>query len=176
MAADKGNRLFRRWHGADDRIGCAHVSYGARPDILIRQHQRIDVIDVEANQLSCPAPHRGNRNSYREALAMPSYWTNLAADRAISHDTKTRDEQSLRAWYKSPTWKAIKRHRLVQEPNCRHCAQEGRTVVATHVDHVEPHRGQWQRFAKYENTQSLCARHHNSHRRHDCSSSAMTPH
>jgi len=124
-----------------------------------------------ANQLTCPAPRREKTRPrkphfiIREALAMPSYGTNLVADRASGHDTKTRAEQSWRAWYKLPTWKAIKRHRLVQEPNCRHCAQEGRTVIATHVDHVEPHRGQWSRFTKYENTQSLCTRHHNSHRR-----------
>ena len=120
-----------------------------------------------ANQLTCPAPQRGKTRPreprfIRGARAMPSYGANLVIDRASR--LETRAEQSWRAWYKSPTWKAIKRHRLIQEPNCRHCAQEGRAVIAKHVDHVEPHRGQWSRFTKYENTQSLCARHHNSHR------------
>ena len=78
---------------------------------------------------------------------MPSYGSNLTADRAGNRDVKIGAEHSWRAWYKSPTWKAIKRHRLIQERNCRHCSQEGRTVIATHVDHVEPHRGQWPRFA-----------------------------
>jgi hypothetical protein len=43
----------------------------------------------------------------------------------------------------------------------RHCIIEGRTVAASYVDHVDPHRGQWLLFFKYENTQSLCAHHHN---------------
>jgi hypothetical protein len=45
-------------------------------------------------------------------------------------------------------------------PQCRQCAIEGRAVAASHVDHIEPHLGQWLLFFKYENTQSLCARHH----------------
>ena len=96
---------------------------------------------------------------------MPPYGTSLAAAHELRQHTKTRGEQPWRSWYKSPTWKAIKRHRLGQEPNCRDCAQEGRTVIAVHVDHVEPHLGQWLLFAKYENTQSLCARHYNSKKR-----------
>jgi 5-methylcytosine-specific restriction enzyme A len=96
---------------------------------------------------------------------MPAYGTHLVADRVGRHKPKIKIEPSWRAWYKSPTWKAIKRHRLVQEPYCRQCALEGRTVPATHVDHIESHRGQWAQFTKYENTQSLCPRHHNAHRR-----------
>jgi len=55
----------------------------------------------------------------------------------------------------------MRRHRLAEEPLCRHCTIEGRTVAASYVDHVDPHRGQWLLFFKYENTQSLCAHHHN---------------
>jgi 5-methylcytosine-specific restriction protein A len=94
---------------------------------------------------------------------MPHYSTGLAIDRD-RNDTTRRAEPPWRSWYKSPIWKSIRRHRLAQEPNCRYCAQEGRTVIAAHVGHVEPHFGQWSLFAKYENTQSLCARHHNSRR------------
>jgi hypothetical protein len=94
---------------------------------------------------------------------MPSHGIDLVVDRDRQRGAKTRVE--WRAWYKSPTWKAIKRHRLAEEPNCRCCAQEGRTVIATHVDHIEDHFGQWSLFAKYENTQSLCDRHHASRKR-----------
>jgi 5-methylcytosine-specific restriction protein A len=87
---------------------------------------------------------------------MPSRGISLESD--VSRRT-ARIEQPWRTWYKSPTWKAIKRHRLAEEPNCRCCAQEGRVVPATHVDHVEPHLGRWSLFFKYENTQSLCSRH-----------------
>ena len=66
------------------------------------------------------------------------YGIDLLADQAGRRETKSAS-RSWQAWYKSPTWKAVKRHRLTQEPNCRHCAEEGRAVVDTHVDHVQPH-------------------------------------
>ena len=68
-----------------------------------------------------------------------------------------------RAWYKSPIWKTIKRHRLVEEPNCRKCASEGKTVPASHVAHIEHHQGEWALFAKYDNTKSLCHKHLSQH-------------
>jgi hypothetical protein len=75
-------------------------------------------------------------------------------------NSNPRAEPSWRSWHKSPIWKSIKRHRLAAEPCCRYCAMEGRTVVASYVDHVRPHSGQWLVFIKYENTQSLCSHHH----------------
>ena len=68
-------------------------------------------------------------------------------------DGKLKAEHPLRSWYKSPIWKAIKRHRLVQEPNCRKCANEGKSRPARHVAHIENHRNDWALFAKYANTQ-----------------------
>jgi hypothetical protein len=92
---------------------------------------------------------------------MPSYGIYLRDHYAGGgHESKSALRQPWQAWFKSPTWKTIRRHRLMQEPNCRYCAQEGCAVVATHVGHVDPHGGQWSRFIQYENTQSLCARHH----------------
>jgi len=38
-------------------------------------------------------------------------------------------------------------------------------MIGGNLDHVEPYLGQWLLFAKYENTQSLCARHYNSKKR-----------
>ena len=56
---------------------------------------------------------------------MPVFGIDLAAARAPQCARQDKPEQTCRAWYKSPVWKAIKRHRLSQEPNCRQCAQEG---------------------------------------------------
>lgn len=98
---------------------------------------------------------------------MPHYNTGFATDRHGLHDSRRKVEQPWRSWCKSPTWKSIRRHRLVKEPQCRQCAIEGRTVAASHVDHIEPHLGEWSLFFKYENTQSLCVRHHNMHRRQE---------
>lgn len=98
---------------------------------------------------------------------MPHYNTGLTIDPDRWHDTRRRVEPPWRSWCKSPTWKSIRRHRLNEEPRCRQCAIEGRTVAASHVDHIEPHQGQWLLFFKYENTQSLCAHHHNMHKQQD---------
>src|SRR6476661_5357720 len=86
----------------------------------------------------------------------------LESDRP-RHDTR-RIKRPWDSWSRSPIWKSIRRHRLVEEPQCRECAIEGRTVPANHVDHVEPHRGEWSLFMQYDNTQSLCLHHHNAHR------------
>ena len=86
----------------------------------------------------------------------------LERDRS-RHDTR-RNEQPWDRWYRSPIWKSIRRHRLAEEPQCRECAIEGRTIPANQVDHIEPHRGEWSLFMQYENTQSLCLHHHKAHR------------
>jgi 5-methylcytosine-specific restriction protein A len=96
---------------------------------------------------------------------MPVFGIDLAAKRGAQRAIQDKPEQSCRAWYKSPVWKAIKRHRLSQEPNCRQCAQEGRFITATHVAHIAPPGDQWSQFMDYANTQSLCRWHHNAQRR-----------
>ena len=80
-------------------------------------------------------------------------------------DSAREAEHPCRSWHKSPIWKTIKRHRLVKEPSCRKCASEGETVPASHVAHVEYHRGNWALFATYDNTQSLCHKHFVQQRR-----------
>src|SRR6187200_637094 len=87
------------------------------------------------------ARHRAQGTSaYRGALAMPQHYNiELTIDLNRGHDTRRRAEPPWRSWCKSPIWKSIRRHRLAEEPGCRQCAIEGRTVVASHVDHVDPH-------------------------------------
>ena len=50
---------------------------------------------------------------------------------------------------------------LLREPFCRECARRGVRTWATVVDHVVPHRGDWQLFIDPANHQSLCERCHN---------------
>src|SRR4026208_408055 len=100
------------------------------------------------------------------AQVMPHYDIGFAIDVGSRHSATRKAEPAWRSWCKSPIWKSIRRHRLAEEPLCRQCAIEGRTVVASHVDHVDPHRGQWVPVFKSENTQSLCAHHHNRHKQH----------
>ena len=49
---------------------------------------------------------------------------------------------------------------LVREPFCRECAKAGRRTPAEVVDHIRPHRGDWDLFKDPSNFQSLCKTHH----------------
>jgi 5-methylcytosine-specific restriction enzyme A len=57
-------------------------------------------------------------------------------------------------------WQKRARLQLMQEPCCRLCAQEGRVTAAEVVDHIEPHKGDINKF--YGPLQSLCKWHHDS--------------
>ena len=94
-------------------------------------------------------------------MYMDQHGSNLAN----REDSRREAEHQWRSWYKSPVWKTIKRHKLVEEPNCRKCASYGETVPASYVAHLEYHRGDWALFAKYDNTQSLCHKHFVQQRR-----------
>lgn len=52
------------------------------------------------------------------------------------------------------SWQRLRAHVLAGEPLCRHCAREGRVVVATEVDHIVP-RAQGGSDA-LTNLQALC--------------------
>ena len=60
---------------------------------------------------------------------------NLERDR--SRDGTRRVEQAWASWYRLPVWKSIRRHRLAEEPQCRECAIEGRTVHELRADQRE---------------------------------------
>lgn len=51
---------------------------------------------------------------------------------------------------------------LMKEPFCRACIKLGARTRARAVDHVIPHRGDWQLFSDRSNLQSLCSSHHNA--------------
>lgn len=71
----------------------------------------------------------------------------------------TRTRPIWDAWYSSSRWKKTARAQLRKEPLCRMCAEEGRQIAATCVDHVTPHRGD-QKLFWFGPLQSLCSRHH----------------
>ena len=123
----------------------------------------------------CQSSQAQGTSAYRGAFAVPHYDIGLTIDLDRWHDTRRGVEPAWRSWCKSPTWKSIRRHRLAEEPRCRQCAIEGRIVGASHVDHIEPHLGQWLLFFKYENTQSLCAHHHHRHNHPEKRSNSNKP-
>ena len=73
---------------------------------------------------------------------------------------KRRVSAEYHGWYAMPIWQAMRADHLLREPFCRECARNGIRTTATVVDHIQPHRGDWQRFTDRANLQSLCKYHH----------------
>lgn len=74
---------------------------------------------------------------------------------------RRRISADYHGWYNLPIWTdRLRPQHLLAEPFCRACAARGDRVRATVVDHIQPHRGDWQRFTDPDNLQSLCKYHH----------------
>ena len=73
-----------------------------------------------------------------------------------------------RAWqhfYDSAFWIRRRALQLKQHPLCKMCAERGVVTVATVADHIDPHKGDWNKFCLGE-LQSLCSTCHNSAKRY----------
>ena len=65
--------------------------------------------------------------------------------------------------YSTKTWtQDLRPAQLLREPFCRECAAKGIRTKAVVVDHIIPHRGDWERFTDRTNLQSLCKHHHDA--------------
>jgi len=74
---------------------------------------------------------------------------------------KRRDSARWHKWYSMPIWTdRLRPQQLLREPWCRVCAAQGIRTRATVVDHIKPHRGDWDLFVDETNFQSLCKYHH----------------
>jgi 5-methylcytosine-specific restriction endonuclease McrA len=67
--------------------------------------------------------------------------------------------------YANPRWRRLRKQVLAEQPLCALCARSGRETPATVVDHVQPHRGDWNLFWARENLQALCATCHSGIKR-----------
>ncbi len=59
-------------------------------------------------------------------------------------------------------WRRESRAYLQRNPLCRMCEAQGRTTLATVVDHIKPHRGDPELFWNQENWQGLCKTDHDA--------------
>jgi len=57
-------------------------------------------------------------------------------------------------------WQRYAKMFLSEHPLCAECLKLGWTKVAAVVDHITPHRGDYQLFWDSANHQSLCKEHH----------------
>lgn len=62
--------------------------------------------------------------------------------------------------YNDRRWRKVRAAHLLDNPLCVMCQQAGRTVPATVVDHIKPHRGDPELFWDLDNLQSICKAHH----------------
>lgn len=69
--------------------------------------------------------------------------------------------EAWKHFYGKSFWQRRRRLQLRMHPLCAFCEARGVVTVACIVDHVEPHKGDWNKFALGE-LQSLCESCHNS--------------
>ena len=55
-------------------------------------------------------------------------------------------EAEWHSWYKLERWRRRAKHQLRIEPLCRYCVERGVGTLATIADHIEPHRGDPNKF------------------------------
>lgn len=83
------------------------------------------------------------------------------AQRRREYDADRRETHAYRRWYKLAIWRRIRDRELHLHPTCGRCAARGLVVVATVVNHTEPHRGDWERFVSGP-FETMCAQCHDS--------------
>ena len=59
-------------------------------------------------------------------------------------------------------WRAYRLAFLQRHPLCTTCEGQGRVTAADCVDHIEPHKGDQEKFWDAKNHQALCTPCHNS--------------
>lgn len=69
-----------------------------------------------------------------------------------------------RTWYTLGIWRKRAKHQLKSDPLCRLCTLDGKTSIATIADHIEPHKGDWNKFVLGA-LQSLCSNCHESRKK-----------
>jgi 5-methylcytosine-specific restriction protein A len=72
--------------------------------------------------------------------------------------------KSWHHFYTSAVWQKRRYLQLLHEPLCRHCRERGRAAAARVADHIDPHRGDWNKF-RLGALQSLCIECHNRGKR-----------
>lgn len=106
---------------------------------------------------SKPCAHMGCR---RLAIA----GTNRCEQHARQYNkaADSRRERPDKHLYMSNRWKQLRLQQLHKEPLCAMCMSKGDITPATVVDHIKPHKGNWQAFHDMDNLQSLCKQCHDT--------------
>ena len=66
--------------------------------------------------------------------------------------------------YNNSRWRKARQGYLRKHPLCVYCEKQGKTVEATVVDHIKPHKGDTKLFWDKSNWQALCKPCHDRHK------------
>lgn len=91
---------------------------------------------------------------------MPSRAKTYNQSRNLTPKPDTRPSSSQRGY--GARWRKVRLSWLKREPLCCLCKAKGVIILATVVDHVQPHRGDYQLMWDEGNYQSLCKRCHDT--------------
>jgi len=73
----------------------------------------------------------------------------------MTEQARSPEAQAYRKWYKTYRWQQRRKRQLDANPLCANCLKHGRTTAATVADHIEPHKGDYEKFWNGP-LQSLC--------------------
>lgn len=92
----------------------------------------------------------------------PELTTEAYCEQHKKQSRKQSDEQRGTAHERgyNARWRKARLMYLRRNPICVECEQEGIAKQAEVVDHIEPHKGDYDKFWNRKNWQSLCKRHH----------------
>ena len=89
-----------------------------------------------------------------------NYCDKHAPKRDYSKEAKGYQKPWYSKWYHMDIWERLRAEHLRIEPLCRECLIHDQYVQGIEVDHVEPHRGDWDKFVDQKNLQTLCSACH----------------
>ena len=78
-----------------------------------------------------------------------------------AYEAKREVNQPWRKWYFIPWYRKAVDMFKAEHPLCAECAREGHDHTGGHLDHIVPHKGDWELFSNQANWQNLCGHHHN---------------
>lgn len=104
-------------------------------------------------QRSCKAPGCPNLTDHR------SGYCNIHLKEVRKQYDDRRPSSSERGY--DARWRKARVIYLRKHPLCAECEKQGKVVVATIVDHIQPHKGNQELFWNEANWEALCADCHN---------------
>lgn len=75
--------------------------------------------------------------------------------------TYEKKKPEMHNMYNNQRWRNYRLQFLSKHPLCVECERQGKLIPGVVVDHIVPHKGDYQLFWDSNNHQTLCIYHHN---------------